>query len=103
MEQSQGMIDSDQRSGQNTFKQLFGVHAKVVETYHARCSAALQHYVNAAETSRELLRQPTARSSTPTQLWSDANAYWLDFAQRSVLFWDTWTAPRFDRTGGIAR
>ncbi|MBB4042074.1 pimeloyl-ACP methyl ester carboxylesterase [Microvirga flocculans] len=27
--------------------------------------------------------------TTPLEFWRDAGAYWLDFTQRSVLFWDT--------------
>ena len=30
-----------------------------------------------------------ARPATPLDLWRDINSYWLDFTQRSVLFWDT--------------
>ncbi|MET5021036.1 DUF3141 domain-containing protein, partial [Burkholderia pseudomallei] len=26
---------------------------------------------------------------TPAQAWGEATGYWTDFAQRSLLFWDT--------------
>ena len=54
--------------------------------HRRRCSA----YVDAVKAASERLdRTSRPRSASPLDLWRDASSYWLDFAQRSILFWDT--------------
>ena len=35
------------------------------------------------------LREKSVPSASPLDIWRDAGTYWLDFTQRSILFWDT--------------
>ena len=62
---------------------------KVNEVYLDRCSKAVQRYVDAVRVAREPLMDGPTRPASPMEFWRDASAYWLDFNQRSVLFWDT--------------
>jgi pimeloyl-ACP methyl ester carboxylesterase len=39
--------------------------------------------------ANEPLLEGRTRPATPVDFWHDASAYWLDFTQRSILFWDT--------------
>jgi pimeloyl-ACP methyl ester carboxylesterase len=63
--------------------------AKFTEVYQERCTGAVQRYVDAVKAAGEPLRDGSIRSMSPLDLWRDASAYWLDFTQRSILFWDT--------------
>jgi pimeloyl-ACP methyl ester carboxylesterase len=47
--------------------------------FNERVGKAYEHHVSAL----------TAKPMTPWQIWTDSAQYALDFAQRSVLFWDT--------------
>lgn len=67
---------------------LSQVHAKVTEVYQARCSAAMQKCFDAVKAAGEPLSDEL-QSVSPLDLWRDASSYWLDFTQRSILFWDT--------------
>ena len=49
----------------------------------------LQRYVDAVKAASEPLLERPARPASPLDFWRDASAYWLDFTQRSILFWDT--------------
>src|SRR5918993_809460 len=63
--------------------------AKFTEVYQERCTGAVQRYVDAVKAANESLLESRARPAAPLDLWRDASAYWLDFTQRSILFWDT--------------
>ena len=63
---------------------------KVSKLLQRRVGIAQQHFEDrvreAYETNiKELQAQPT----TPWQIWTDGARYAVDFAQRSVLLWDT--------------
>jgi pimeloyl-ACP methyl ester carboxylesterase len=59
---------------------LFQTRAKVAqERFNERVQAAYQSNVAAL----------TAKPVSPWEIWSDSAKYAVDFAQRSVLFWDT--------------
>ena len=49
----------------------------------------MQRYLDAVKAASEPLVGGPNRSTSPLDLWRDASTYWLDFTQRSVLFWDT--------------
>jgi len=63
--------------------------AKVAQVYQERCASALQRYLDALKTASEPFRDTSTASVSPMDLWRDASTYWLDFTQRSILFWDT--------------
>ncbi|MEE1609794.1 DUF3141 domain-containing protein [Microvirga sp. CF3016] len=63
--------------------------AKFTEVYQERCTGAAQRYVDAVKAASEPLLERPARPVTPFDFWRDASDYWLDFTQRSILYWDT--------------
>ena len=63
--------------------------AKVTQVYQERYATALQRYMDAVRAAGAPWLEAPARPASALNLWRDANAYWIDFAQRSVLFWDT--------------
>jgi pimeloyl-ACP methyl ester carboxylesterase len=63
--------------------------AKFTEVYQERCTGAVQRYVDAVKAANEPLLEGPARPTTPFDFWRDASNYWLDFTQRSILYWDT--------------
>ncbi|ACL61656.1 DUF3141 domain-containing protein [Methylobacterium nodulans] len=67
---------------------LMSLQARIAEVYQRRCAAALQGYLDATEAANRAWIE-AARPLTPAQAWGDAVTYWTDFAQRSLLFWDT--------------
>ncbi|WP_114948133.1 DUF3141 domain-containing protein [Microvirga calopogonii] len=74
---------------QDRLTQLARSQAKVTQVYHERCLTAYERYFDAVKAAGEPLRDSSIRSAPPLDLWRDASAYWLDFTQRSILFWDT--------------
>ncbi|MFE1598770.1 DUF3141 domain-containing protein [Methylobacterium sp. ID0610] len=67
---------------------LARLHARIAEVYGRRCTAALESYLDATDAAnRAWSAAMTPRA--PAQAWDDAVTYWTDFAQRSLLFWDT--------------
>ncbi|AWN40040.1 DUF3141 domain-containing protein [Methylobacterium durans] len=67
---------------------LLTLQARVAEVYQGRCIAAAEAYLDAMGTAGRAYVDAT-RPLTPLQAFNDAATYWADFAQRSVLFWDT--------------
>jgi pimeloyl-ACP methyl ester carboxylesterase len=75
--------------GSERLTELAHARRKVNEVYLDRCSKAVQRYFEAVRAAREPLTDSSTRPASPIDFWRDASAYWLDFSQRSVLFWDT--------------
>ncbi len=69
--------------------ELADMQAKIARVYQERCSGAFQHYVDAVKAASEPLIGEPAPPASPLDLWRDTSSYWVDFTQRSVLFWDT--------------
>ena len=69
--------------------QVTRAQAKLAEVYRERCTNAVQRYLDAVKAAGEPLADRPIRSASPLDLWRDASNYWLDFTQRSILFWDT--------------
>lgn len=69
-------------------KEFFRSQAKIAEVYQERCTTALQGYVDAVQAAGNELKEASPDRASPVDLWRDVGAYWVDFAQRSVLFWD---------------
>ena len=77
----------------NPAKQLSDSHevcAKVAQLLQTRTRLALEHYNGRVKEAFEpALDAATANPGLPWQISADAAQYAVDFAQRSILFWDT--------------
>ena len=51
--------------------------------------AATKRFADASSAATNAWLEAMPKAASPLDLWRDASAYWLDFAQRSVLFADT--------------
>ncbi len=66
------------------------LHARLARLYHERVLAASNAHMQATTAAgRALMEGLAARQADPAALWKDATSYWIDFAQRGALFWDT--------------
>lgn len=81
--------DAEQNRLQTRLTELANVQAKVAQVYQERCAKAFQRHIDAVKAASEPLRETSIPSVTPLDFWRDASSYWLDFTQRSILFWDT--------------
>ncbi|HTR57272.1 MAG TPA: DUF3141 domain-containing protein [Casimicrobiaceae bacterium] len=65
------------------------VSAKVVQLLKARTKLAVERYTDRVKDAFTAWGSATANPMLPSQIASGAGQYALDFAQRSILFWDT--------------
>ncbi|MCG7394283.1 DUF3141 domain-containing protein [Microvirga sp. ACRRW] len=65
------------------------MHVKVTEVYQERYAKAMQRYLEAMRAASDAWSDRPMDRMSPLDLWRDASSYWLDFTQRSILFWDT--------------
>ena len=65
------------------------LNEKVTLVYQERWATAMQRYTDAVGAAGNAWLEACAHPESPVDLWRDASTYWLDFAQRSLLFWDT--------------
>jgi pimeloyl-ACP methyl ester carboxylesterase len=66
------------------------LHTRLARLYHDRVLAATNAHVQATTAAgRQLMEGVAARALEPASAWKDAAAYWIDFGQRTALFWDT--------------
>jgi hypothetical protein len=73
---------------QSAIPSLFALQRRVADVYQGRCAAAAQTYLDTmGRAAQTWLDAATPRA--PLQAWTDAARYWIDFSQRSLLFWDT--------------
>lgn len=70
-------------------KDVARAQGKFTEVYQERCTGAVQRYADAVKAASEPLLERPACPVTPFAFWRDATDYWLDFTQRSILYWDT--------------
>ena len=64
--------------------------AKVAQMMQKRLTVAQEKFTERARKAYETYGQPAAaQPKSPMEMWTDAADYAVDFAQRSVLFWDT--------------
>jgi pimeloyl-ACP methyl ester carboxylesterase len=63
--------------------------ADLAKVLHKRLTLAQEHFTERTRKAYETYGQPAALPQSPLNLWTDAANYWVDFAQRSMLFWDT--------------
>ena len=66
-----------------------GIQTRITNVYGERCLAAMQRFTEAAKSAGDACVERPTQAGTPLDLWRDASSYWLDFGQRSILFWDT--------------
>lgn len=67
---------------------LASMHQRIAEVQGSRFAEATATYAEAIGAACEAWRESLA-PLTPLEMWRDAAGYWIDGAQRSVLFWDT--------------
>ena len=64
------------------------VSAKVAQLVKKRTSLALERFNERAQQARGQVAELTTNPALLSQLWADGARYGVDFAQRSILFWD---------------
>ncbi|SCX82398.1 DUF3141 domain-containing protein [Microvirga guangxiensis] len=74
---------------QSGLEQLAQAQTKVTEVYQERYAQAAQRYLDAVRAASEPLRDEPFRVTSPLDVLRDVSSYWVDFTQRSILFWDT--------------
>ena len=62
--------------------------AKVAQVLQTRTKLALERFNERAQQAREQVAGLTTNPTLLPQLWADGARYGVDFAQRSILFWD---------------
>lgn len=75
------------REAPNKMREAARAHMKFAEVYQERCAKAAQRYSDALQSARRPVFD--APHISPVEFWQDASAFWIDAAQRTVLFWDT--------------
>lgn len=66
------------------------LHARLARLLHDRLAGAASAYADGVATAARTFGEGVAgRAGDPAAAWKDAAAYWLDFGQRTALFWDT--------------
>ena len=68
--------------------QSHDVSAKVAQVLQTRTKLALERFKERAQQAREQVAGLTTNPTLLPQLWADGARYGVDFAQRSILFWD---------------
>src|SRR5512143_401725 len=69
--------------------QSHDVSAKVAQLLETRTRLALERFNERAEHAREQVAELTTNPTSLSELWAGGARYAVDFAQRSVLLWDT--------------
>ena len=64
------------------------VSAKVAQMLQTRTRLGLERFKERAQQAREQVAGLTTNPTLLPQLWADGARYGVDFAQRSILFWD---------------
>ncbi len=65
------------------------ISARIAAVFQRRTSAAQAHYSTRVRAAYASLADLTGRPASPWDIWTDWYRYSVDFAQRSMLFWDT--------------
>ena len=77
--------------------QSHDVPAKVAQLLKTRTSLALARFNELAQQARDQVAGLKANPTLLAQLCADGARYGVDFAQRSIFFWDTQPRPRTRR------
>jgi pimeloyl-ACP methyl ester carboxylesterase len=89
MQRIEPTAEVNQQGLQTRLGELANGQTKVAQVYQERCTNAVERYLNAVKAASEPWADASLRPTSPLDLWRDASAYWLDFTQRYILFWDT--------------
>src|ERR671912_518100 len=89
MAQVEPRTERSQDGVQARLTEVTRAQVKVAEVYQERCTGAVQRYADAVKAANAPWQERTTHPMGPLDLWRDASTYWLDFTQRSILFWDT--------------
>jgi pimeloyl-ACP methyl ester carboxylesterase len=65
------------------------ISARIAAVFQRRTSAAQEHYSSRVRNAYAALADLAGKPMSPWDIWTDWYRYSVDFAQRSVLFWDT--------------
>jgi len=68
--------------------QSHDVSAKVAQLVETRTKLALERFNERAQQAREQVAGLTTNPTSLPELWASGARYGVDFAQRSILFWD---------------
>ena len=68
--------------------QSHDVSAKVAQLLQTRTRLALERFNERAQQAREQIAGLTTNPTSLSELWAGGARYGVDFAQRSILFWD---------------
>ena len=68
--------------------QSHDVSAKVAQLLETRTRLALERFNERAQQAGEQVAGLTTNPTSPPELWASGARYGVDFAQRSILFWD---------------
>ena len=69
--------------------QSHDVSAKVAQLLETRTKLALERFSERAQQAREQVAGLTTNPTSLSEFWAGGARYAVDFAQRSILFWDT--------------
>ncbi|MBZ6075917.1 DUF3141 domain-containing protein [Microvirga puerhi] len=83
------MTDDSRSDPKSRLAEIAAIQAKVAQVYQERCSNAVQRYIASVKSANEPWWRTSGAATAPVDLWRDVADYWLDYAQRSILFWDT--------------
>src|SRR5215207_7323761 len=87
MKRNSPTTDAGRTQGDGT--DWLAIQARITNVSGERCLAAMQRFAEAAKSAGDACVDRPTGAATPFDLWRDASSYWLDFGQRSILFWDT--------------
>jgi pimeloyl-ACP methyl ester carboxylesterase len=66
------------------------INSKVSRVLQARTRFAQEHFLErTAKATRDFVSKATENPVEPWEAWRASRNYWMDWAQRTVLFWDT--------------
>ncbi len=72
---------------QKKIEDFFGLMGKIGRLYTSRVLEAQKNFLGHMQ--KAALDQKPVEAAVPENPWQAWASYWMDFAQRSVLFWDT--------------
>jgi pimeloyl-ACP methyl ester carboxylesterase len=75
-------------NAEGPFGDLASFYSRLADVQRSRFAAAVRDYVGEAGEAGRAWAEGM-RTANAIDFWRDASGYWLDFSQRSLLFWDT--------------
>jgi len=72
-----------------TIDRSINISRAVADVLQRRLKSAQERYTDGMRTAMGTFREATPRPRTPTEFWRQFGEYHVDFAQRTILYWDT--------------